>query len=216
MTKHIRNLLTEGELAEIQSLIPELDWVDGRTSLAVDSKVKKSNYESTGSGFAYVEIRDIILSALERDKEFSFSMVESANSDIIISKTPVGGYYKPHHDHWGADYSTTLFLNDNYDGGHLCIEDSKYKLAAGEAISYPTGLIHSVEEVTGGDRIVAVFWTESTFMDEALRSIGSDLLKILDILETTGVSNNKEAKNSPSFLARKALMTLKRRYGRML
>ena len=66
-----------------------------------------------------------------------------------------------------ADLSFTIFLSskDNYDGGELTIEDfkseEKFKLDAGEIIIYPSTYLHSVEEVSNGERLVFIGWIES-------------------------------------------------------
>lgn len=72
---------------------------------------------------------------------------------------PVGtGYVR-------ADLSMTLFLSDpaTYDGGELCFNggEQKYKPPAGAAVLYPTGAPHSVNRVTRGERLAAVFWVQS-------------------------------------------------------
>ena len=66
-----------------------------------------------------------------------------------------------------ADLSFTIFLSskDNYEGGELIIEDfnseEKIKLDAGEIIIYPSTYLHSVEEVSNGERLVFIGWIES-------------------------------------------------------
>ena len=66
-----------------------------------------------------------------------------------------------------SDLSFTLSLTDKnfYDGGELIIEemneDKKFKLNAGEIIIYPSTYLHSVKEVTNGERLVCVGWIES-------------------------------------------------------
>ena len=66
-----------------------------------------------------------------------------------------------------ADLSFTIFLNnkDNYEGGELSIEsinsEEIFKLNSGEIIIYPSAYLHSVKEVTKGERLVCVGWIES-------------------------------------------------------
>ena len=54
---------------------------------------------------------------------------------------------------------------DNYEGGTLLIEDfnteESFKLDAGEIIIYPSTYLHSVEEVSKGERLVFIGWIES-------------------------------------------------------
>ena len=66
-----------------------------------------------------------------------------------------------------SDLSFTLSLTNKefYKGGELIIEtmnsEEKFKLSAGEIIIYPSSYLHSVNEVTKGERLVCVGWIES-------------------------------------------------------
>ena len=90
----------------------------------------------------------------------------------MFTKSTEGMQYGRHVDNsfmssGRADLSFTIFLNskDNYDGGELSIEcinsEERFKLNAGEIIIYPSTYLHSVIEVTRGDRYVCVGWIES-------------------------------------------------------
>ena len=80
-----------------------------------------------------------------------------------------------------ADVSFTIFLAapDAYEGGHLCLHspfgESRIKGEAGSAVLYDTGLMHEVEEITGGQRIVCVGWIESWIQDPSARAVLQDL-----------------------------------------
>ena len=104
------------------------------------------------------------------------------HTDFIFSKYLTGGYYHQHVDSQKmgkrrTDYSVTIFINEPYDyeGGELCIDvgtqEVKFKLPAGKAILYPTGIKHRVSEVTSGERHVCVFWLESAIQDVRIRDI---------------------------------------------
>jgi len=79
--------------------------------------------------------------------------------------------------HYRTDVSITIFLNhpDDYEGGDLVIQtpfgEQKTKLAAGSAITYPSGSLHRVAEVTGGERLVAVSWCQSMVRSAEQREI---------------------------------------------
>ena len=66
-----------------------------------------------------------------------------------------------------SDLSFTISLTnkDNYQGGELIIEtinsEKEFKLNAGEILIYPSTYLHSVKEVTKGERLVCVGWIES-------------------------------------------------------
>ena len=66
-----------------------------------------------------------------------------------------------------ADLSFTIFLKEKnkYNGGELIIEslnsEETFKLNSGEIIIYPSTYLHSVQEVSTGERLVVVGWIES-------------------------------------------------------
>jgi PKHD-type hydroxylase len=79
-----------------------------------------------------------------------------------------------------TDLSVTVFLSDldSYDGGELCIESDldvrRVRLPAGDAVIYPSGLVHWVEPVTRGVRIAAIAWIQSVIRDHAMRQVVAD------------------------------------------
>jgi PKHD-type hydroxylase len=66
-----------------------------------------------------------------------------------------------------SDLSFTVFLSDpeSYGGGALVLEslagEERWRLKAGEVLLYPSTLLHRVEPVEQGERLVAVGWIES-------------------------------------------------------
>jgi PKHD-type hydroxylase len=66
-----------------------------------------------------------------------------------------------------SDLSFTVFLSEPeaYSGGALVLEspggEESFRLPAGHALVYPSTLLHRVEPVTAGERLVAVGWIES-------------------------------------------------------
>ena len=80
------------------------------------------------------------------------------------------------------DVSTTLFLNEDYEGGELELRLGDYsvytKLPAGWAVVYPTGIVHQVRPVTRGTRQVVHWWNQSNvrnpFVREALSHVECD------------------------------------------
>ena len=91
---------------------------------------------------------------------------------ILFSRSGVGEGYGRHVDNaWmgggRSDLSFTVALSDpnNYDGGALVLEspsgEKAFRLPAGHALVYPSTLLHRVDPVTRGERLVAVGWIES-------------------------------------------------------
>ena len=81
-----------------------------------------------------------------------------------------------------------------YRGGELCIDTplgpQRIKLPAGHAILYPSGSLHSVAEVSEGERLVALTWVQSLVRHAEQR----DILAHLDIArESLADSGNPAA-----------------------
>jgi PKHD-type hydroxylase len=76
-----------------------------------------------------------------------------------------------------SDVSMTVFLNPpaGYDGGELVVRtpfgEKRVKLAAGDAVIYPSASVHRVAEVTRGERLVALTWIQSYVRDAARREL---------------------------------------------
>ena len=135
------------------------------------SKVKDNlqlNRESdTSRKYAEIISKQILSNNLIK----SFALPKKIHG-IMFTKSTKGMKYGRHVDNsfmssGRADLSFTIFLNnkDNYDGGELSIEcinsEERFKLNAGEIIIYPSTYLHSVIEVTRGERYVCVGWIES-------------------------------------------------------
>lgn len=66
-----------------------------------------------------------------------------------------------------TDLSFTVWLSepDSYQGGELVLEspsgEEAFRLPAGHALVYSSTLLHRVEPVSRGERMVAVGWIES-------------------------------------------------------
>jgi len=95
---------------------------------------------------------------------------------------PITGRYR-------TDVSTTVFLNepDEYEGGEIVIRTAtgsqQIKLSAGDAITYPSGSLHHVAEVTKGTRLVAVTWAQSMIRDADKRELLFNLHKTRESLQ---------------------------------
>jgi PKHD-type hydroxylase len=80
-----------------------------------------------------------------------------------------------------SDVSVTIFLNDpaEYDGGELIITtafgEQPVKLAAGDAVLYPSSSVHRVAEITRGERLVAVSWIQSMVRNPEQRALLHEL-----------------------------------------
>jgi PKHD-type hydroxylase len=105
---------------------------------------------------------------------------------LLLSRYEAGMEYGTHVDDAimaGArtDLSLTLFLSEpkEYEGGGLVMEEAAearvFRLAPGDAILYPTSVLHRVEPVRRGARVAVVGWVRSWVRDPARREVLHDL-----------------------------------------
>ena len=150
----------------------ERDWEDGKkTAGNLASKVKNNlqlnrNSESSKTNTSFI-MKKLLTNTLIR----SFALPKKIHG-IMFTKSSKGMKYGRHVDNaymssGRADLSFSIFLNkkNSYGGGELVVEnintENRFKLKEGEIIIYPSTYLHSVEEITNGERLVCVGWIES-------------------------------------------------------
>ena len=148
------------------------EWEDGKqTAGKYAAKVKNNLQLNREADISKKYARLISERILSNNLIKSFALPKKIHG-IMFAKSTKGMGYGRHIDNsymssGRADLSFTIFLNnkDNYDGGELSIEsinsEERFKLNAGEIIIYPSTYLHSVQEVTRGERFVCVGWIES-------------------------------------------------------
>jgi PKHD-type hydroxylase len=205
MDYKIIKILNEEAIGELKSLISNCKWVDGSVSFHGNHKDIKNNLEIDRRDKEYLNIRSFIFTELDKSSEFlSFTLPETTLNPII-SKYAEGCYYKIHRDEVGPEYSTTIFLNDpsTYKGGELCLyingKEETFKLPAGHAIIYKTGILHRVNKVTKGERLCAVLWSHSKAKPGFILDVYRDLIELQKAIYIKNSSNIKEATNLNSF-----------------
>ena len=147
----------------------ELFWEDGKQTAGKQAAMVKNNLQlKRDSDLSIKFSRLITKKILSNEVIKSFALPKKVHG-TIFTKTTIGMKYGSHVDNpymssGRADLSFTIFLNckENYNGGKLSIEcfNSKknFKLDAGEILIYPSTYLHSVEEVTDGERLVFIGW----------------------------------------------------------
>ena len=162
---------------ELEILIKNLNkeeslWEDGKqTAGKFAAKVKNNLQIGRDSELSKKFSALLIKKILNNDLIKSFALPKKIHG-TIFSKSMRGMKYGRHIDNaymssGRADLSFTIFLNckDEYEGGALSIEsfnsEKNFKLDAGGIIIYPSTFLHSVEEVTAGERLVFIGWIES-------------------------------------------------------
>jgi PKHD-type hydroxylase len=86
-----------------------------------------------------------------------------------------------------TDYTVGLLLTDGYEGGEVILERhdgviEKPQMAKGDLIVYNCGIMHWVEPVTKGERIIGIGWIESKFINQAEREIASCTQRLYESL----------------------------------
>ena len=167
-------LLNFEELDLLQKSIERKDsqWEDGtKTAGKLAAKVKNNLQLNRESDISKKYTSLISKKILGDNLIKSFALPKKIHG-IMFAKSTKGMGYGRHIDNsymssGRADLSFTVFLNskDNYDGGELSIEsinsEERFKLNSGKIIIYPSTYLHSVKEITRGQRFVCVGWIES-------------------------------------------------------
>ena len=162
----------ELELLKINLAKHEKLWEDGKKTAGNHAaKVKKNLQLKRDSDVSRKYSRLITQKLLQNDLIKSFALPKKIHG-TMFTKSFAGMKYGRHIDNaymssGRADLSFSIFLNEknSYGGGELVVEtinnENKFKLNEGEIIIYPSTYLHSVEEITNGERLVCVGWIES-------------------------------------------------------
>lgn len=189
----IGGVLDEAALAKAQRLALGLAWRDGAITAGASAKAVKRNQQGDLSSGDGQTLAADLSGHIGRHPVVQASAIPARYSPLLLSKTGIGGGYGAHVDNAimgrdGAqlrtDLSFTLFLNDpsDYEGGALALDlpsgTQTIKLKAGDMVLYPSTVIHEVEPVTSGERLVAVGWIQSQIRNGAQRQILFDLEQV--------------------------------------
>ena len=193
MMLHIPGVLTPEQVSAIRARLDQApEWIDGRESVgAQGAQVKRNRQLGEGTPLA-LELGQMVSGALMANPLFFAAVLPLRVLAPYFNAYAGGEHYGLHVDgairaqRGGlpavrADVSTTVFLSepDEYDGGELEVVDlygtHEVKLAAGDAIVYPSGSVHQVRPVTRGERVASFLWTQSMVRDDGKRAMLFDL-----------------------------------------
>ncbi|UPG91315.1 Fe2+-dependent dioxygenase [Luteibacter aegosomaticola] len=217
MLLHIPDVLTSDEVAGMRKQMDGAEWTDGRETVGPQGARVKRNLQLPQSSPLRKALGDHVVAALNRHPLYHAAVLPLRTLSPRFNRYEGGGEYGFHIDgavmqvdgeaHVRSDISCTLFLADpeEYDGGELIISDlygeHEVKLAAGDAVVYPSSSLHRVTPVTRGARIASFFWVQSLVrddsarrllleMDTAIRKLTADGADQASILQLTGVYHN--------------------------
>ena len=170
----IHQLLTEEETKLLKNnlYMERKNWEDGKKSAGSHAAKVKNNLQLNKDSEISQRYSQLIIKKMLSDPLIkSFSLPKKIHG-TMFTKSGEGMQYGRHIDNafmstGRADLSFTIFLRnkEDYKGGELIIEninsESEFKLNLGEIIIYPSTYLHSIKEVTFGERLVCVGWIES-------------------------------------------------------
>jgi len=206
----IKNVLNENQLKVIRKLLENADFVDGKLSAGKEAEKVKNNQELSQQSPLHDQLNQMVMPALLQNSQyqsFAFPLKIATPFYARYTKGMTYGFHVddpimgPMNARYRTDISTTIFLNDDYEGGELAIKTSygiqRLKLNAGDVVVYPSTSWHQVDEVIKGERLVAVIWAQSMIKDPHKRELVYELGQARDILidkrtdadETAHVSN---------------------------
>jgi PKHD-type hydroxylase len=190
MFREIPDLLTPGEVFQLRGIASRTRFVDGRITNP-HSKVK--NNLQLHDADAYQQSSQLILEAMAAHEDFANFAFPAAIAPPMMTRYTSGMRYGAHQDaayirlQTGtirSDVSCTVFLNDpgDYEGGALKVTigtaELRFKGKPGSAILYPSDTLHEVEEVTSGERLVAITFMQSRIKDPWRRAMLYELNEV--------------------------------------
>lgn len=167
---------------------PQAVWVDGADTAGWHARELKHNRQLQAGTPLHAELCSELERLVAAHPLLQAVAFPRRIHSILFSRSGVGQGYGRHLDNaWMAggrsDLSLTVALSDPgaYTDGALVLETSTgeeaFRLPAGHALLYPSTLLHRVEPVSAGERLVAVGWIESRIRSADQR----ELLIELDI-----------------------------------
>lgn len=213
----IKNVLDRNQLKVISRLLEDAEYDDGKLSAGKEAALLKDNLElsqETRTGeVLHQQLNQMVMPSLLKHPDYQNSVYPLKVATPFYVRYDQGMQYGFHVDdpimgkpdagpqeRYRSDVSTTIFLNNDYEGGELIIKTSmgeqSIKCDAGDAVIYSSDSLHKVNEITSGVRMVAVTWAQSMVKESAKREILYELSQARDTLLETETKLSKDDKNS--------------------
>jgi PKHD-type hydroxylase len=162
------------------------DWRPGAETAGWHARGVKNNHQLDLRCPLYRELAAELQNQLRHHPLVQAAAFPRQVHSILFSRSGVGEGYGRHVDNacmmgGRSDLSFTIALSDpnDYQGGGLVLEsfsgEETFRLPVGHALVYPSTLLHRVEPVTSGERLVAVGWIESRIRHADQRELLFDL-----------------------------------------
>jgi predicted 2-oxoglutarate/Fe(II)-dependent dioxygenase YbiX/peroxiredoxin len=136
--------------------------VDGKTTVAVDYRLKRRN----DLVLAHPQVREIVRSQISRrllpplERYFQFAATRIDRYVVACYDSAIGGHFYRHRDNMNAGaehrrFAVSINLNKDYDGCDVIFPEfgrRAYRAPYGGAIVFSCGALHEVTPVTRGRR----------------------------------------------------------------
>jgi PKHD-type hydroxylase len=168
------SLIDDSAVAELRLalLAPDAPWHDGAETAGWHARGVKRNRQLERDSPLHERLREPLERRLLDHPLVQAAALPRRLHGLLFSRMGPGEGYGRHVDNaymagGRSDLSFTVFLSDpaSYGGGSLVVEtpagEEAWRLPAGQAVVYPSTLLHRVEPVAWGERLVAVGWMES-------------------------------------------------------
>ncbi len=195
-------ILGRSQIDELKQIAAATPFVDGRITNP-HSKVK--NNLQLHDQAAYQKSSQIMMQALMAQEDFRNFAFPANIAPPLLTRYQPGMRYGAHTDNafimllpqgqLRSDLSCTIFLNDpaSYEGGALSIQVGTrriaFKLDPGFAIIYPSDMLHEVEPVSSGERLVGITFIQSRIKDPFQREM---LYELNEVAALEGLSMQHE------------------------
>ncbi|HEU5337791.1 MAG TPA: Fe2+-dependent dioxygenase [Sulfuricaulis sp.] len=186
MMLRLPSVLESNQLDTVRQLLADAKFVDGKLSAGSAAQRVKHNLELDKRTKQVDILNNLVMGALVQHPVYRAGALPLRVAAPYYARYKPGMSYGNHLDDpimgadgqlYRSDIALTVFLNgpDQYDGGELIIRtafgDNAVKLEAGDAVMYPSSSRHHVNQVTRGERLVAVTWVQSLVRDPARREL---------------------------------------------
>jgi hypothetical protein len=147
----VKNFLPPGYCKEIIESLPLGNIVDsgGYTNLLTGNWYKNNITDQRCPLDLDNTILDKVLTLLPAE-------LDCVADRMYVTKYNVGQSCQVHTD--PADITVIILLNDVFEGGELVVGKRKLRLRQGDAVVFSDRLLHSVFEITHGERYALSVW----------------------------------------------------------
>lgn len=179
-------VLEPARLREVRTLLAQGRFVDGRLSAGATAAQVKHNQELQPDAPQIARLNQLVMGSLVQHPLYQAAAMPYRVATPYYVRYTRGMSYGDHVDdpvmgppggQYRSDISTSVFLSapDEYQGGDLVIRtaygEESLKPRAGDAVIYPSSSLHHINEVTDGERLVAVTWAQSMLRNPQRREV---------------------------------------------